>query len=317
MKINISTLLINIFWWSNDIIRQFLGQKMINYTTFFADAKKITPNLNTTNLVEETNPYDDGFMDAYYTGWLKYCPKKDGIMSLQCKVNEEAIKSMSGVYKYKKTSSVLYDLGYKDGYKEVWWDHCVGRLNKINFADCDEDRTEQLKRYIEENKEGINVPGVGVAYGLTMLHIASKLGEPELINSLMKNGADLHVKNKEGQTPLQFGIQHRQKESIKCLLKYDDNFSNAKSSIKIKDVEIKSIDKTIPVAFVLFDDGNRKIISSETLDLSSFKEILEWAKDNNMDLGKNNFDLNLEDYVEDNGIYYSSTLSIQDLREDL
>ncbi|AVP88136.1 hypothetical protein phytr_12110 [Candidatus Phycorickettsia trachydisci] len=304
----------------NSLMQNFLGQQITNSKIMFADAKAIDLKLNDTNSVEKTDPYEDGFWDAYYTAWLKHCPKENGIMSLQCKADEEDMKSMSGIYKYKETSSVQYDLGYSDGYEEAWMNHCFGRLNRINFKACEEDTIYYLKQYIESSKEGINTAGVKAAYGLTMLHIASKFGRCELIDSLVENGADLYVKNKDSQTPLQFGIQNRQTESIKCLLQYYNNPFNSKSSvknIKIKDVEIKSMDKTIPVAFVLSDDGNVKIISSESLDLGSFSELLEWAKDNHVDFDNSNFELNSEGYVEDSGIYYSSILSGHDLQEEL
>jgi len=157
------------------------------------------------------------------------------------------------------------------------------------LKDCKEDSINHLKQYIAENKESINIAGVGITSGLTMLHTASKLGECELIDYLIKNGADLQIKNHEQQTALQFGVQNKKVESIVCLLKHYDNLSNSRRSIKnikIEDIAVKSINKTIPVAFILFTDNDFEIISSESLSADIFTELLEWAKNNDIDLEK-------------------------------
>lgn len=56
--------------------------------------------------------------------------------------------------------------------------------------------------------------------GDTPLHIAAKMGFPEIIKILIKYGANISEENNKGMTPIQVAAKKQKKESVEALIKF-------------------------------------------------------------------------------------------------
>jgi ankyrin repeat protein len=60
-------------------------------------------------------------------------------------------------------------------------------------------------------------------HGLSPLHLASRSGHPEVVQTLLTYGAYPNVRDKSGWTPLHFASQEEHEEVVQLLLSYDEN----------------------------------------------------------------------------------------------
>jgi hypothetical protein len=87
----------------------------------------------------------------------------------------------------------------------------------IRFNNVDE-----LKRLIEV--EGVDVNAVITPIQDTLLHEAAFAGQKEMVEFLISKGANLNVKNRQGETPLHKAAQHGYIEILKLLLHAGANY---------------------------------------------------------------------------------------------
>jgi ankyrin repeat protein len=56
-------------------------------------------------------------------------------------------------------------------------------------------------------------------WGETPLHYAAAYGDEEMIQSMLRAGADREATNTHGETPLEYAGRHRRSRSVRDLLK--------------------------------------------------------------------------------------------------
>ena len=78
-------------------------------------------------------------------------------------------------------------------------------------------RNLELLNKIEIDDKIINIPNY---MGETPLHIASKAGDINIVNYLLKNHAFVNAKNKSGETPIFYAVVKQNKSIIDVLMKY-------------------------------------------------------------------------------------------------
>jgi len=107
------------------------------------------------------------------------------------------------------------------------------RIDKELFKAVKEGDTAKLERLL---KEGADV-NVKDDYGRTPLHVAAEKGEVEIVKLLLEKGADVNVKNNNGQTPLHYAASGGYTEIVKLLLERgaDVNVKNKNVSTPLHD----------------------------------------------------------------------------------
>ena len=86
-----------------------------------------------------------------------------------------------------------------------------------------------VKFFINTNSQSINQKNIG---GATALHIASRIGNLEIVKLLVENGADVNVSDNENMTPLMRASIGGFEEIVKLLLQYRANASVLSSNNK-------------------------------------------------------------------------------------
>jgi len=76
---------------------------------------------------------------------------------------------------------------------------------------------DDLKRVEALLDAGASVDTKLEVFGWTSLHLAARNGSTEIVNALLKAGADINAKTKKGQTPLYMAETNKQDEVIELL----------------------------------------------------------------------------------------------------
>jgi len=81
------------------------------------------------------------------------------------------------------------------------------------------DKMESIYKVLVSRKADLNLKD---AFGDTLIHTATMMHAPSsILELLVENGADVNAKNKEGVTPFEIAIQHRDKEMTRFYANHD------------------------------------------------------------------------------------------------
>gem|GEM_PF-1314161 len=116
-----------------------------------------------------------------------------------------------------------------DQYPEIleWTKVNLGIEDKKKLMEFINERAEELRRAEEKRLESyglvpmelsFNKPARRIPYDRTQLHIAALWGDVEIVEVLLKRGADPNVKDDNGQTPLHIAAQEGHVDVVRVLL---------------------------------------------------------------------------------------------------
>ena len=114
-----------------------------------------------------------------------------------------------------------------------WHIDKINRSTKYDFTDfiCDYETNEwhdditSLTEYLRNLKDNLNEEDEG---GYTSLIIAVKLGDKNVINGLIENGADINYVNRFGKTPLIIAIEKDNVDIVEYLIKLGADVNKTK-----------------------------------------------------------------------------------------
>ena len=99
--------------------------------------------------------------------------------------------------------------------KSLGWQDDFGQT-PLHYYACSEQPLDSLPTTVQHLARYLNIPDKA---GRTPLHWAAFLGKPACLESLIRDGAKMDTKDKQGCTPLDYAIMMHQHESVNFLQK--------------------------------------------------------------------------------------------------
>lgn len=162
--------------------------------------------------------YQKGYRGGGYTDWRLPTIKELETLYEAQKTNPYGlhISSAIGLTSYsawsieeKQNKAARYR--FTDG-KKVWYRKQIGDAGRVLLVRG----TLNIDKKYKDTRPTINWRDIN---GQSYLHWAARKGRVNLINSLLKNGAKIEIKNVWGDSPLHWAARYNQPESIRTLIK--------------------------------------------------------------------------------------------------
>ena len=145
---------------------------------------------------------------------------------------------------------------------------------------------QKIFSYLKSKPKELN-PVIQKGEQSTLLHMAAKYGNEDIINKMRQYDVDPNIINNQGLTPLHLAANHKHTNAVKALIQYNNINPNATGNLGITPIEVALYKAGVAegkslweIAWEMLGGSSKKIepVSQDIVDVVS--EILKHSKTN-------------------------------------